>query len=250
MRSSRISKDTSKLFDRVSATAAPTRRTTRSLAAFAYTSADFSPKKNGNQTPDIEDSISPPAKRRRRTSIDSPVKSIKAEILEEKTLGSLASPPRPKPPRRERKPATKRTDPDTGEATVFPPSDWEDMYNAVKKMRSPGGVAHGAAVDTMGCERLADTAASPKDQRFHTLIALMLSSQTKDTVNAVAMQRLKTELPPYKPGAPVGLNLDNILAVDPKLLNEMIWAVGFHNNKTKYACTSTYIAGLLWASLN
>jgi endonuclease-3 len=108
------------------------------------------------------------------------------------------------------------------------------MYNAVKKMRSPGGVAHGAAVDTMGCERLADKNASPKDQRFHTLIALMLSSQTKDTVNAVAMQRLKTELPPYKPGAAGGLNLENVLAVDANILNQLIWAVGFHNNKTKY----------------
>lgn len=107
------------------------------------------------------------------------------------------------------------------------------MYMVVQEMRAPGGAAHGAAVDTMGCERLADVDASPRDQRFHTLIALMLSSQTKDTVNAVAMQRLKTELPPYEKGAPKGLNLENILAVEPQKLNEMIWAVGFHNNKTK-----------------
>lgn len=114
------------------------------------------------------------------------------------------------------------------------------MYNVVKKMRLPGGIAHGAAVDTMGCERLADKNASPKDQRFHTLIALMLSSQTKDTVNAVAMQKLKTELPPYKPGAPVGLNLDNVLAVDANVLNQLIWAVGFHNNKTKYIISTCH----------
>lgn len=48
------------------------------------------------------------------------------------------------------------------------------------------------------------------------------------------MARLQKELPAYKEGAPVGLNLENILAVDPKLLNELIWVVGFHNNKTKY----------------
>lgn len=107
------------------------------------------------------------------------------------------------------------------------------MYRVVKKMRSPGGAAFGAAVDTMGCERLADTEASARDQRFHTLIALMLSSQTKDTVNAVAMKKLKTELPPWKEGEPSGLNLENVLAVEPQTLNEMIWAVGFHNNKTK-----------------
>lgn len=114
------------------------------------------------------------------------------------------------------------------------------MYDAVRRMRAPGGKAYGAAVDTMGCERLADESASPKDQRYHTLVALMLSSQTKDTVNAVAMRRLQTELPAYKKGAPVGLNLDNMLAVDPKLLNELIWAVGFHNNKTKYVYVYAY----------
>ena len=56
----------------------------------------------------------------------------------------------------------------------------------------------------------------------------MLSSQTKDTTNAIAMRRLQTELP-----SP-GLTLENILAVEPAKLNEMIFVVGFHNNKTKY----------------
>ena len=67
-----------------------------------------------------------------------------------------------------------------------------------------------------------------QDKRFQTLIALMLSSQTKDTTNAIAMRRLQTDLP-----AP-GLTLENILAVEPAKLNEMIWVVGFHNNKTRY----------------
>jgi endonuclease-3 len=56
----------------------------------------------------------------------------------------------------------------------------------------------------------------------------MLSSQTKDTTNAIAMRRLQTELPHP------GLTLENILAVDPVNLNEMIFVVGFHNNKTRY----------------
>ena len=56
----------------------------------------------------------------------------------------------------------------------------------------------------------------------------MLSSQTKDTTNAIAMRRLQTELP-----SP-GLTLENILAVDPVTLNRLIYAVGFHNNKTRY----------------
>ena len=61
----------------------------------------------------------------------------------------------------------------------------------------------------------------------------MLSSQTKDTVNAVAMGRLKTELPAWKAGEAKGLNVENMLAVEDGVLNELIWQVGFHNNKTK-----------------
>ncbi|CAG9999592.1 unnamed protein product [Clonostachys byssicola] len=235
MRTSRVSRDTAKLFDKVSSPPSPPRRTTRSsLARFAYTAsatAVASQQQNGESTPDVEDIFTAPAKKRRRVgSTTSPVKVIKTEVVE----GAVSVSETKTTARRVRKPARKVTNATTGEVKVEPPSDWEEIYGLIRQMRAPGGAAHGAAVDTMGCERLADRSASEKDQRFHTLVALMLSSQTKDTVNAVAMKRLQTELPPYKEGAPVGLNLDNMLAVDPKLLNEMIWAVGFHNNKTKY----------------
>ncbi|KAL2148761.1 hypothetical protein VTH82DRAFT_1908 [Thermothelomyces myriococcoides] len=138
-----------------------------------------------------------------------------------------------RPRGRVRKPARKVTDAATGAVTVEPPSDWEEMYELVKQMRISGPAAN-AAVDTMGCERLADPEASPRDRRFQTLVALMLSSQTKDTVNAETMARLRTELPPHEPGARPGLTLENMLAVDPAELNRLINKVGFHNNKTRY----------------
>jgi endonuclease-3 len=200
------------------------------LSRFSYVS-NGTTRETDAKVNDIEDAVTPPTKRRRKLSEESPIKAIKAEANDE--LLADVPPKAAAPSRKQRKPARKATDPDTGETTMSPPSDWERMYELVRKMRAPGGIAYGAAVDTMGCERLADREASPKDQRFHTLVALMLSSQTKDTTNAAAMKRLKTELPPHKPGAPAGLNLDNMLAVEPKLLNELIWAVGFHNNKTK-----------------
>ena len=56
----------------------------------------------------------------------------------------------------------------------------------------------------------------------------MLSSQTKDTTTAAAINTLQTSLP-----AP-GLCLETILAVEPDDLNNLIFAVGFHNNKTRY----------------
>jgi endonuclease-3 len=116
---------------------------------------------------------------------------------------------------------------------VEPPSDWEEIYRLVKEMRLTGPAAN-AAVDTMGCERLAGKDASVKDKRFHTLVALMLSSQTKDTVTAEAMARLMREMPAAEEGKEPGLNLENMLAIAPEKLNELIGKVGFHNNKTKY----------------
>ena len=56
----------------------------------------------------------------------------------------------------------------------------------------------------------------------------MLSSQTKDTTTALAIRALQTSLPPP------GLTLANILNIAPARLNELIFPVGFHNNKTRY----------------
>lgn len=44
-----------------------------------------------------------------------------------------------------------------------------------------------APVDLMGCHTCADRNADPKTFRFQTLVALMLSSQTKDQVTSAAM---------------------------------------------------------------
>ncbi|EHA52054.1 DNA repair protein Ntg1 [Pyricularia oryzae 70-15] len=244
MTSRRVSKETSKYF---AATATATRRSTRaSLARFAYQEDADSPPNSVKDEPtdlilgsDIEDAITTTTNtnRPRRATAQAPRKrkreptspgattttKVKADPEEEQDTK----------PRRERKPARAKTDLSTGTTIMEPPSDWEEMYGLVKEMRISGPAAN-AAVDTMGCERLASEDASPRDRRFHTLVALMLSSQTKDTVNAVAMARLKKELPPFEEGAPPGLNLENVLAVEPALLNELIWQVGFHNNKTKY----------------
>ncbi|KAJ0115170.1 dna repair protein ntg1 [Diaporthe amygdali] len=241
---------------------APLRRITRaSLARFAYAGSDTGSTTTTEiktTTPDIEDIIpsavpasattkSTSRKRKRTTVASTPQNKshvkLEAEQLDSTALTSIPSPS----PRRARKPARRTQDPATGTETVAAPSDWRELYDAAKEMRLPGGAAANAAVDTMGCERLALPTASPRDQRFHTLVALMLSSQTKDTTNAVAMRRLQTELPPFEEGAPPGLNLENMLAVAPEKLNELIWAVGFHNNKTKYLKQAAVILRDEWA---
>ncbi|KAF9880781.1 DNA repair protein ntg1 [Colletotrichum karsti] len=246
MRTSRVSKETSALFKTANQTApaSPPRRTTRSsLARFAY-AADTTTTTTATADSairdivlgnDIEDAVtststSTTKKRRRAATSTKTEPEIKTEQTETDTITTSTT----KPPaaKKARKPARVIKGQDSN-TRVEPPSDWEAMYDIVKKMRLTGA-AKDAAVDTMGCERLFHPDASQRDRRFHILITLMLSSQTKDTVNAVAMRRLMTELPAWREGAEVGLCLENVLAVEPAKLNELIWAVGFHNNKTKY----------------
>lgn len=157
-------------------------------------------------------------------------------------------------------------------ASTSPPPNWEVIYNTVKKMRIENPTA---PVDTVGCAELYWRGSSARDRRFHTLTALMLSSQTKDTTTALAMHRLHTELGDGNNGNKADesgngknndkkekeekeeeeekgkdnitprkdstLNLENILAVSPERLNELIHVVGFHNNKTKYIKSAALI---------
>ncbi|OAX82722.1 hypothetical protein ACJ72_02928 [Emergomyces africanus] len=241
----------------------------------------------------------------RRISITPTQQSIgtKVEDIESK----------PTPKQKPRRLPARRSTKTNGVVTVEPPSNWEKVYEIVKEMRRKNPTA---PVDTMGCSQLYWRSSSPRDRRFHVLIALMLSSQTKDTVTAIAMQRLHTELASEQnnPGMEVEgrivkkedeagrsikeeegvevavkkeedykgrrafkkedmseptvkaeekgavkaeaekeqetkkvlvwdrnnqqtkstLTLENILAVPPAHLNELIKTVGFHNNKTKY----------------
>ncbi|QSZ32927.1 hypothetical protein DSL72_002510 [Monilinia vaccinii-corymbosi] len=243
MRTSRISKDTAKV---INATSPSPRRSTRSLSRFALHASIKDEAQS--RTPDIEDAIpSTSALKRKRapaakTSTKKP--SLDATTMKMESEEHVAFSP-PSKSSRVRKPARKVKSEDTGELEIKPPNDWREVYDVVMEMRKVG-VAQNAAVDTMGCDKLAQDTVDAKTKRYHTLTALMLSSQTKDTTNAVAMNRLYTELPAYKEGAPIGLNLDNILAVDPKLLNELIWVVGFHNNKTKYIKAAAEILRDQW----
>ncbi|PYH41280.1 endonuclease III domain-containing protein [Aspergillus saccharolyticus JOP 1030-1] len=274
MRTSRASKETARVLQALSP---PGRRQTRSTSAHASALRSFA--FNGGDdvsaealsddddtsslssvpTVDIEDILEPPVKRRKsaltapsarssrtrsaRTTAEATKTSLKAETTVKEEVVE-------KPAVRARRAPARKVKVEDGSYAVEPPSNWETIYTIVKKMREENPTA---PVDTMGCAELYWRASSPRDRRFQTLIALMLSSQTKDTVTAVAMQRLHTELgdgPPaviktepsdddgdsrlIEPMKDSTLNLENILAVSPERLNELIRTVGFHNNKTKY----------------
>jgi endonuclease-3 len=101
-----------------------------------------------------------------------------------------------------------------------PPKGWEVIYSLVEELRSD----RTAPVDDNGSEALPQRELGEKVFRFQVLIALMLSSQTKDQVVGDAMRALQQH----------GLTVENISATDPETLNKLIQRVGFHNNKTKY----------------
>lgn len=288
MRTSRVSKETAKAIRAATPSSAVNGRRTRSSAAanaiqsFAFghssvANSSTAPQVKGEaesdnetasslssvDTADIEDLLEPSRKRkRRRTSADvstSPPPAVsqaatprKVTIKEEKPKATSNG----KDTKTRRLPARKVTK-TTSEGTateVQPPSNWETIYSIVKDMRARNPTA---PVDTMGCAELYCRSSSPRDRRFQTLIALMLSSQTKDTVTAVAMQRLHTQLGPLKKQettiSPLikeeedkdedqgleklsasTLTLENMLEVTPAHLDGLIRTVGFHNNKTKY----------------
>ena len=84
-----------------------------------------------------------------------------------------------------------------------------------------------APVDTMGCAVIANRLSPPKVQRFQTLVALMLSSQTLDTVTAPTIWSLQRVLPN-------GLDLQDILDIEEQELDKLIGKVGFHTKKAGY----------------
>lgn len=266
MRTSRVSQETTRIFNALSSNARSrsTRSSGRRIASFAlghdgtvevtdepYDSSEDTAVQS-THTPDIEDGIEdgliPPRSSRKRkvgsgspmTTIittkteytetwTSPRKRIKAESDDDADASPSRSKAKPKIPAR-------RTTASDGSVMIHPPSNWEEIYSIVKAFRTRNATA---PVDTMGCEDLFWAYAPPKEKRYHTLTALMLSSQTKDTVTAAAMQRLHTELVEQNPDSNglilgSGLTVDNILACDPVHLDNLIGKVGFHNNKTKY----------------
>ncbi|KAK5124628.1 hypothetical protein LTR85_001341 [Meristemomyces frigidus] len=233
MRTSRIAKETQRL---VTVLSSSTRASTRgSLRRYAHATLEDGIKHEESAS---DSSLSSPpdgagenggsSLRKRKRDTDTSITTLSAE-----SATVIRRSPR-KAPRLEseddsskrkagRKPAKHIKGPN-GVRTVEPPEDWERVYDITAAMRKRVL----APVDTMGCESLAEDHRSPRDRRLQTLVALMLSSQTKDTVTAVAMKNLQAHLPGGV------FNLEALLEVDPVELNRLIEKVGFHNNKTKF----------------
>ncbi|KAI9591363.1 DNA glycosylase [Syncephalis fuscata] len=67
------------------------------------------------------------------------------------------------------------------------PKNWSTVYEAIRTYRAQLT----APVDVVGCHILGDRCHGPKTYRFQTLVALMLSAQTKDQTTGQAMHGLR-----------------------------------------------------------
>lgn len=77
-----------------------------------------------------------------------------------------------------------------------------------------------APVDTMGCDVFQDSKVEPRICRFHCLISLMLSSQTKDQVNFAVMTRLKKWFKDFSP--------EDVLECSEMEFEELLKPVSFY----------------------
>jgi endonuclease III len=102
------------------------------------------------------------------------------------------------------------------------PNNWKEQFERIKTMRANLD----APVDTMGCETLnsCDQYQPENIKRYHILVSLMLSSQTKDEVTAKAMNGL------YK----LPLNIDTILATEEEVIEKAIYPASFYKRKAQY----------------
>lgn len=189
-----------------------------------------------NVEPDIKEQVSEittieSSKKLKSDSVDIPMSPTlrNAATSFSKTPTKVKSPPKPPPP------------------SFKPPANWEDIYNRLHKFRYESGRPP-AAVDVIGCDQLQDRQAPPKDQRFHILVSLLLSSQviflflfinalyqifwyqTKDPVTADAVRKLHQ----LGSGKTPWLTVDTVLTTPKEKLNECICKVGFHKKKTDY----------------
>lgn len=93
------------------------------------------------------------------------------------------------------------------------PKNWEALLENIRAMRKE----EIAPVDEMGCHKCADPDVSKPIYRYQSLLALMLSSQTKDQVTHAAMQKLKD----------FGCTPDSIIAASDEELGKLIYPVSF-----------------------
>lgn len=150
-----------------------------------------------------EEPTSPPPKEaKKRSSSDAKVANVKSEPkikTEANASDDTASPEK---------------------QSKWEPENWRELLANIREMRKD----RTAPVDTMGCEKCHDEYSDEKTKRFHHLVALMLSSQTKDAVTYAAMSRLRRH----------GLTPEKMVETSTNDLEQLLYPVGFYKTKAKH----------------
>lgn len=200
-----------KLHDDASPHSSELRATEMALEATAETKALFSAPKlvssNSSGLPKEINSVEAvPGMKKAKTGLDTKKKRKHIDVDEEEEFGTTAS----------------RRGP------IREPKGWKEMLEIIEKARE-GMIA---PVDEVGADSLGDWnevkngTLEAKHARFRTLLALMLSSQTKDAVTAAAMTNLKKRFFP--------LTVQSMLDATEEEIDACINKVGFHNRKATY----------------
>ncbi|KAL3234496.1 Cytosolic neutral trehalase [Nakaseomyces bracarensis] len=119
------------------------------------------------------------------------------------------------------------------------PPNFFNIYNRVRAIR--GRLK--TPVDSVGCALMPIYIAKhtgrskeqikPINYRFQLLIAVMLSSQTKDEITALAMLNMMKHCIEVNKD-PDGMTLDSMLKLSEPTIDELIKSVGFHRRKASY----------------
>ncbi|AMD18842.1 HBL060Wp [Eremothecium sinecaudum] len=119
------------------------------------------------------------------------------------------------------------------------PKNFVSIYSKVRLMRSKIVTP----VDTVGCAMMPINISAkfgiekydirPQIYRLQLLVSLMMSSQTKDEMNAKALYNLmKYSIETMK--STEGVTLDVLLNIEQSVLETLIHPVGFHRKKSRY----------------
>ena len=139
--------------------------------------------------------------------------------------GLASSDSAPLEPRDAAAPAPKKRRRRKAPLELAPPDGWRSTWDLIEELRAD----RSAVVDRMGSEAIAAASAPGADRAYETLISLMLSSQTRDTVNIETMRRLRAH----------GCTVPNVLATPEAELGALIKGVSFHNTKAAHILRST-----------
>ncbi len=104
------------------------------------------------------------------------------------------------------------------------PLNWRQVYYRIKEFRK----TNLAPVDSMGCATLGR--GSEKNKRFQTLVALMLSPQTRDEMTCAAIQRLRAYEMTLNQKE---FNVHTLIDIKVEELEKLVNCVGFYRVKAK-----------------